>query len=224
MEVSVGKCDIGFDVFQPSCSLIGQDAFSSVDHKPASISFTPQSSDFFAVPYGNGANQCSSGMDVGFKSSTITTNGITWDPFSRAEDIGNGNGISASSVNKNGTGANCQSSVMDVGFKSTISTTTGLVWDPFPGGVDIGNGSLVNASLINEDGHEDNHQPSTMNVGLKSATSTTNGVMWDPFSVVEDIGNRSGITASSVNGEEEFDDFGDFIDASQEVMSNEQVI
>lgn len=71
-------------------------------------------------------------------------------------------------------------------------------------------------------GNGANHQFVENDVGVKSTTSTTNGYMWDPFSSVGDINNGNGISASSMNQDDDFDDFGDFIDASQEVVSKEQ--
>ncbi|XP_021742477.1 uncharacterized protein LOC110708611 isoform X2 [Chenopodium quinoa] len=70
--------------------------------------------------------------------------------------------------------------------------------------------------------NETNHQSSEMAVGIKSNASTTNGFMWDPFPEVELIDNGGGISASSMNQDDDFDDFGDFIDASREVVSKEQ--
>uniref|UniRef100_A0A803KP81 Synergin gamma C-terminal domain-containing protein n=1 Tax=Chenopodium quinoa TaxID=63459 RepID=A0A803KP81_CHEQI len=78
----------------------GQDAFKSVDPKLGVNGFGPQSIDFFAALYENGANHQSSEMDVSIKSSTSTTNGFMWDPFPEAELIGNGGGLNASSMNQ----------------------------------------------------------------------------------------------------------------------------
>ncbi|KNA06396.1 hypothetical protein SOVF_181530 isoform A, partial [Spinacia oleracea] len=77
-----------------------QDASTSVDHRPGVISFVPpQSIDFFAASYGNGANHLSS-EDVGIKSTASITNGFTWDPFPVVEYVGNISGISAISMNQ----------------------------------------------------------------------------------------------------------------------------
>lgn len=71
-----------------------------MDHRPGVISFVPpQSIDFFAASYGNGANHLSS-EDVGIKSTASITNGFTWDPFPVVEYVGNISGISAISMNQ----------------------------------------------------------------------------------------------------------------------------
>ena len=73
-------------------------------------------------------------------------------------------------------------------------------------------------------GNSPNHQSSGHNVDYNVSTSTTNGFMWYPFPRVENIGNGGGMNTVSINQGDDFDDFEDFVDASQEVVSKEQVI
>jgi len=70
------------------------------------------------------------------------------------------------------------------------------------------------------------HRSNEMDVGLNNSSTTvnTNGFVPDLFHGIGAIGNGSGISATPTNEDDDFDDFGDFIDASQELESQKEVI
>ena len=65
-----------------------------------------------------------------------------------------------------------------------------------------------------------------MDVRLNSSSTAvnTNGFVLDLFEGNEAMGNGSGISVSPTNEDDDFDDFGDFIDASQELAFQKEVM
>lgn len=68
------------------------------------------------------------------------------------------------------------------------------------------------------------HKSNEMDVRLNSSSTAvnTNGFVLDLFEGNEAMGNGSGISVSPTNEDDDFDDFGDFIDASQEFASQKE--
>ncbi|KAH9612376.1 hypothetical protein KSS87_005787 [Heliosperma pusillum] len=138
--------------------------------------------------------------------------------------------------------ADNESSETDVEFKPTIVPISSLGFDAFPQVKEIHNKSTPSAtssSLAEQKPDSSSFlfpsinlfevtqgavdESSEMFGGFNSTSSTSNGVLFDAFPEAESRGNENGLSASATaNGDDDFDDFGDFVDASQKVKTGEQ--
>ncbi|KAK9732574.1 hypothetical protein RND81_04G007300 [Saponaria officinalis] len=142
--------------------------------------------------------------------------------------------------------ADGKSSESDFEFKSTNEATSSFRFDAFPGVEMIGNISLISATSSSPIEHKPNsssfpfpsdnlfvapqgaaNNPSETFGEFKKTSSATNGFMFHAFPEAELVGNgnvssSAAAAATTTNEDDDIDDFGDFIDAFQEVRTEEE--
>ncbi|KAK9735409.1 hypothetical protein RND81_04G204200 [Saponaria officinalis] len=200
---------------------------NSTEHKSGSSSSLPESRDLFIDSLGD--NRIS---NVERKSTVVTTNGFMWDSFIGVEKLGNGSEIDDKSSNSFPPSDDLfaalleaveKSSEMVDGLKPPTIAIDSSRLDVFGRVEKIDNGNEITAASRNLVEHKpgSNEFP----FPLETTSMKTNGFTFDTFPEIEVVDNGNGpsiaVATATAHEDDDFDDFGDFMDASQEVRTHE---